>query len=362
MATVHPIASRRLSTANKAADLLGLCLGAPDPEQAEALLGELVGSHVEPLIFRIVSSRMRRHHLKHHSRIKDVASEAVVSFLLYVEELRKGSVAPAANLDSFVATLAARACNDYFRCAYPAFHSLRNKLRYLMERYPELARWKDPDSGVWLCGLAAWRLPGKRTRAAISDVDRVEGLEAALKSQHPADQLVQILSRINAPVPFNDLTLLMARLWNVQDASEEADEELECADLSRAVDVTLAQRQWLAILWKRIIELNRNQRAALLLNLKGPDGACGASLLVATGVATIRQIARAIELPDNEFADLWERLPLSDLEVASLLSLTRQQVINLRKCARARLTRQMNSLDEDGNVERNRTTNQVRTP
>lgn len=346
MASVHPIASRRSPSADKAAELLGAALAAPTAAQAESHLGELVSSHVEPLVFRIVSTRMRRHHSKHHSQIEDVSSEAVVSFLLHVEEVREGRAARLENLDAFVATLAARACNDYFRQAHPAFHALRNKLRYLMERYPELARWKDPASGQWMCGLAAWQGPGKPALRAAAHVDEMDGLAAALKAKHPADQLMQVFVEVNAPIPFNDLALLMARLWNVQEAAVEVEEEQEFADPGRGADVTLAQRQWLGVLWKRIAELNRNQRLALLLNLKGPEGSCGASLLVTSGVTTIRQIAQAVEMPDAEFADLWERLPLNDLEISTLLALTRQQVINLRKCARQRLTRQMNMAEQ----------------
>jgi hypothetical protein len=36
---------------------------------------------------------------------------------------------------------------------------------------------------------------------------------------------------------------------------------------------------------------------------------------------------------------LWDQLPLDDLSIAARLGVTRQQVINLRKAARARLAR-----------------------
>lgn len=342
---MHPMASKRSMTAEKAAGLFNAYLAEQNPDQAEAFLGELVVSHVEPLASRVVGFRLRRHSSTHQNQIEDVASEAVVSFLLHMGDLRKGRVAPVANLDSFVAMLAARACNDYFRRAHPAFHSLRNKLRYLFERYPDLARWKDPDSGIWLCGLAGWQEPEKRSRPAVLDLDRMAELDTGASKLHPADQLAQLFLKINAPIPFNDLALLMARLWNIKESAVETEEEREIADSGRPVDVTLAQKQWLAALWKRIGDLSRNQRAALLLNLRGPEGSCGASLLVSTGVATIRQLAHAAGFSDTEFAGIWERLPLSDLEIAGLLALTRQQVINLRKCARAKLTRQFQNLN-----------------
>jgi hypothetical protein len=346
MSTIHPIDSRRSSpaentTAAIATGLLNAYLEEKDLNRAESLLGDLVVSHVEPIALRVASYRLRRHNALHHNHVEDVASEAVVAFLLHMGNLRKGRAALVGNLDSFVAMLAARACNNYFRRANPAFHSLRNKLRYLFERYPDLSRWRDPDSGLWLCGLAEWQTSSTRGRAPVSDIDRLAELAIPAENLHPADQLANLFQRVNAPVPFNDLAVLMARLWNVRDGVADLEEEREIADSSCPVDVTLSQKQWLAALWNRICELTREQRAALLLNLRGPDGGCGASLLVTTGTATVKQIAQTVGIPDVDFAQMWGRLPLGDLEIAGMLSLTRQQVINLRKYARAKLSKQL---------------------
>jgi CRP-like cAMP-binding protein len=58
-------------------------------------------------------------------------------------------------------------------------------------------------------------------------------------------------------------------------------------------------------------------------------------------VAGIRQIAEVLGIPIEEFAKLWNRLPLDDLAIAERLGVTRQRVINLRKSARERLTRRV---------------------
>jgi hypothetical protein len=83
------------------------------------------------------------------------------------------------------------------------------------------------------------------------------------------------------------------------------------------------------------------QRRALLLNLRGTDGRGCIALLPLTGVATLQQIAAALEMPAEHLAGLWRSLPLDDIALAEQLSLTRQQVINLRKSARARLARRL---------------------
>ena len=85
----------------------------------------------------------------------------------------------------------------------------------------------------------------------------------------------------------------------------------------------------------------RPQRCALLLNLRDDGGGCALTSLPATGVASIRDIARVMEMAADTLAGLWKRLPLSDLEISTLLGVSRQQVINLRKSARDRLGRRL---------------------
>jgi hypothetical protein len=52
-------------------------------------------------------------------------------------------------------------------------------------------------------------------------------------------------------------------------------------------------------------------------------------------------IAGALEISRDRLAALWDQLPMDDLSLAATLNLTRQQVINLRKAARARLSRRL---------------------
>lgn len=333
-----PVSQIRSAAASKA-DLLDRYLVERDNGNAADRLGELVDGFVNSHARKIVNARLRRHGSAHDGQVEDVTSDTVVSFILYAEQLRQGGAAPIGNLEAFVAMLAARACNSYFRRVYPTFHGLRNRLRYLFEKYPELARWSDPESGEWICGLAEWRST-RSPKRTLEGVDGIEGLEWARGSRlHPADQLLRLFRQVGAPIRFNDLAVLMAQLWDVHELEATPLENQEFPDSSRSVDDTLDLKQRLSELWSRVLDLIPNQRAALLLNLKGADGSCGTSLLVATGTASIRQIAQAVSIPAAQFAALWERLPLEDLEIADLLGLSRQQIINLRKCARAKLAR-----------------------
>lgn len=105
----------------------------------------------------------------------------------------------------------------------------------------------------------------------------------------------------------------------------------------------LERRTYLSSLWEEILQLPVRQAAALILNLRDENRRSAAALLPLTGVATMREIARAIGMPAERFAEIWRWLPLEDAAIAELLGVTRQQVINLRKSARERLARRMRS-------------------
>ncbi|HEX7771867.1 MAG TPA: hypothetical protein VF435_05565, partial [Pyrinomonadaceae bacterium] len=77
------------------------------------------------------------------------------------------------------------------------------------------------------------------------------------------------------------------------------------------------------------------------LNLKDASGFGCITLFPAIGIATIRQLATALELSAERLAELWNELPIEDARIAELLGLTRQQVINARKSGRERLARRL---------------------
>jgi len=49
-------------------------------------------------------------------------------------------------------------------------------------------------------------------------------------------------------------------------------------------------------------------------------------------------------LTQCELNEIWSDLPLDDMTIAGRLDLTRQQIINLRKSTRLRLSRRMNNM------------------
>ena len=90
-----------------------------------------------------------------------------------------------------------------------------------------------------------------------------------------------------------------------------------------------------------MIDLPLRQRIALLLSLRDSEGSSVLYLFPMTGVTSILEIAKSLDIPAEDFADLWSKLPLEDNGIAERLGIARQQVINLRRSARERLARRM---------------------
>ncbi|MGH9832338.1 MAG: hypothetical protein ACREBD_06765 [Blastocatellia bacterium] len=329
---------------------------------SERLLAALVSEYVEPVIRQVIRAKLRvrfdhRGRASHNPDAEDLYSETLVQLLARLKECKASPDDKAiGNLRSYVAVLSYHTCYEYLRLKYPQRHNLKNRLRYLLTHQPGLALWEN-ESGDLLSGFATWR---EQIKAQTRN-DRLRQLlddpRAALQSEAPrggfqraslADLAAAAFNYANHPIELDDLVGIVAGLWGIKDRAEQAALREEGADpFARLAEpradaaAEVDHRLFLKWLWEEICQLPVRQRMALLLNLRDEQGGGVAALLPVTGIATLRQIAAAMEMAGEEFARLWPRLPLDDANIAGLLGVTRQQVINLRKCARERLARRM---------------------
>ena len=162
-----------------------------------------------------------------------------------------------------------------------------------------------------------------------------------------ADTLASIFNFVGQPIEFDELVSAVASLSGISEQPIESLADDEDA-VSLVPDVSepdpawrIEKRMFLQRLWEELEQLPRNQRAALLLNLRESSGFGCITLFPATGIATLRQLAAALDMTAESLAELWNDLPLEDAKIAELLGLTRQQVINARKSGRERLTRRL---------------------
>ena len=333
-------------------------LSASDASEADERLCELIEGDVRPLVTRILCQKATRSSVATPADVEDVAAECAAAVLERLADLRtRRDVEPVASLSAYAAVVAYNGWHRFLRERFPIRARLKNRLRYLCGHHPGLALWTDA-AGTLVCGLAAWggasaRVdPAARTAAAGHPGDAVA---RAVGAERRADRLTEaeaapaLIRWAGGPLHLDDLVELVGQLLGLADAppsrpavDDDGPAEVETiADPAPSALSVLSDREALRGLWAEIEQLPVRQRVALLLNLRDGDGRGVIALLPLTGVASIRGIAAMLEMPASELAALWPALPLEDAAIAERLGLTRQQVINLRKSARARLGRKL---------------------
>ena len=318
-----------------------------DESQSEELLARLIMEQAEPTIREIIGYKLRTlFHLDSADgqEAEDLYSDVVLSLIGKLRGMKGSSEAKAvANFRSYVAVTTYNACNKHLRKKYPQRNGLKNQLRYLFSSHIKLAVWED-SRGELVCGQADWRIENDKL-ASSDDVKRVYERVATPGSNNLVDVVLQALECLGSPIELDEMVGIVAGLTGVKDQQTEPTtgaHHLEAVDPLASPDRVAEMRDYLKLLWGEIRELPLRQRIALLLNLKDEQGRNQLAAFPVTGVASIRAIAISLEMTDEELASLWNQLPLEDLAIARRLSITRQQVINLRKSARERLHRRMN--------------------
>lgn len=332
-------------------------------EAESEILTRLLTEQASPVIKGIIRSKLHASGAV-DDRLRgqdaeDVYGEVITQLLARLRACKTSPGSDAiGDFRKYVAVTTYNAFYHYLRRKYPQRCRLKNRVRYLLTHQRELGLWESGD-GDWLCGFAAWRALGKDRPAGAGRLRQLQDAPQTLALQDIqrvslADLLSAILRQVGAPVELDALVNTVANVQGIKDLpiAMNSDEGEPSAGLRERpsdpranIATEMERRSYLQRLWSEILRLPPGQRAALLLNLRDvQEGVI--VLLPLTGVATIRQIAEACGIPAEEFARLWNDLPLDDAAVAVRLGLTRQQVINLRKSARARLARRMRALEE----------------
>jgi hypothetical protein len=305
-------------------DLLPRFLECADSAESEKLLEQLVQEQAAPVVERIVALKIRG------ATGEDVRSDVLTDLISRLRELKEaGDRDTIRDFRAYSAVAAYHGCDKYYRRAFPQRYRLETQLRYLLGKHVRLAIWIAAD-GEWVCGNKAWGNHRPRVKADRPDTSWASSRELAWLVE-------RILDESSAPVPFSELVERVAKHWRISDKRELRSYDL--AHQTPSVETKLAQRGWLKRLWSEIGALPRAQRISLLLNLRDERGEAALTLLPIAGVASLAQIASAVEMPVEELTRLWNGLPLDDLRIAHRLGLNRQRVIDLRRSARARLNK-----------------------
>ena len=328
-------------------------LAAVPPEEAEALLAELLVTHGQPLLQRAVERRLGRR--RRPADAADLANEATAELLARLRTLRADANAAAFRFDALATAVAANTVHRHWGRLFPEWGRLRKRLRYAVETDGGIALWRNPR-GELVCGLeGAGPESGEAAELEIAKCRAVLQEEDGGKARPVSELARRILARLARPIEFRALADMVARLSGVRDRPPLAlgDHAAAVPDPAPDAGQRLAERERLEILWREIRDLPPRQRAALLLNLRTSHGAA-LWIWADLGVARFDELAACLEMTPRELAELWNRLPLEDMEIAGRFGLERQQIINLRQAARQRLARRTQTGARAPIRERNR--------
>jgi hypothetical protein len=347
---IEPMSEQIASTPQCDAVLLPY-LQASDETAASAALEQLICESAQPIAREIIHSKLRVGQSANRDisddEAADLAGDVTLRLVARLRELKSDPIAKAVNsFRGYVAVTTYHACDEYLRKKYPRRHSLKNQLRYVITHSVGFAVWEG-DKGEFLCGLTVWKEQGRRAANRSRIRESLDQFPRSNKTKSsPPDLLAAIFDRAGGPLPLDDLVSLVADLWQIRDVAPAASIEGDPAGVrpdkteSRAgPDARMDERSHLERLWAEICELPLRQRVALLLSLRDSSGRGVLTLLPLIHIASLRQIAESLGMPGEKLASLWNQLPLDDATIAEYLAITRQQVINLRKCARERLWR-----------------------
>ena len=303
-------------------------------ERDDAL--EAVLADIQPVVRRVIARRRNAVSLLGAGAEDDMASTVVLRLLRRLNAMLVFAEDAITHLDDYVATLTYNTIYDFLRRRFPQRTRLRNRLRYVLQEDPRFSI--ETVDGVVTCGLRSW---GTLTSAgSATTLENLSFPGGAFDQSRPGDSLETILISLGAPVAFEALQRTVADLWNVTDG-ESPDALPFLSDPRRSQYDALESRDRLAAVWQELVNLPQSQRTAILLNLRDPDGLNAAAQFILLGIASFDELAHGMGLTPERLEMLWNDLPLSDLAIAGMLDLSRQQVINLRQTGRRRLGRRL---------------------
>lgn len=343
----------------EANSLIDIFAQTSDAFEQETALSALLTEHAQPIAKKIIRYKTR-------GAVEDgeeINSEVMLQLVGRLQKLKtQGNVEKIEDFDSYVAVTTYNACDRFLSRKYPNRRRLKNGLRYLLMHREGFAVWQDKNGG-YVGGFRRWQFG--ETESSNAKIENLrEDARAFLRDVKPEkswneqknayELLTAIFNWTNAPLEIDLLTSVCAEWWNVSDETIAIDAPqtddsgseraaVQIADARPDIYTENERRVYLSRLWNEILELPTRQRAAVLLNLKDENGRGVIDLWLVVGVASASKIAAALEMTPQEFAEIWNHLPLEDNRIAEILGLTRQQVINLRKSARERLARRMRS-------------------
>ncbi|MFL6528198.1 MAG: hypothetical protein ACJ8IQ_08875 [Chthoniobacterales bacterium] len=341
--------------------LLADFLEADDSATRDDALRSLLERDAAPIINGVLQRKQSK------GAEEDVTSAAREQLIRQLGALRSGErEAPIRDFRSYVAAIAYSAWADHLRNEHPERSTLLNRIRYLLENRTArkgFALWETSSGRKW-CGFPEWtanepQTPTPKLQWLLSDpvLAARQAFGNRYWQRNELSELIADLFRwLERPIELRDLVFVVAEVLEISgrtEAMEDPGDEPAIGTYPSAAE-ELIWKEYLLWLWRQISLLSPRQCAAFLLNSSVLRD------LELLGIASIRNLAPRFDMTAEHLAQVWQRLPLDDRDIAGELKCERQQVINLRRVARDTLSRAWQEFS--GNIAGNKTGSLASSP
>lgn len=317
----------------------------------------------QPIVYRIARS-MRASVARsplYDFNTQDIFGDVCVRLLQILRAFKDNpKKQPISNYAGLVATTTSTVFSDLLRLKDRQRRNLYEKVRHLISVNPALATWKDSE-GNTVCGYAAWR---PRKMSSARRTPSYSQLKLDFRSQefgqdqkrNTAELILLVLGNFGCPVRFDDLVDLVsmaAQGVQVQTVSINDTHYVQASPLvTYQPDIIAGQenQRLLHRLFEEIQKLRVEQRKSLLLNMTDSYG-FGIEWFIFTQIATEERLAQLLELTIEQFRQLLNELPMSDIEIARELGISERKVMNIRRAVRERLTRRRRAFFDRGSSD-----------
>lgn len=325
-------------------DVLRLFLNAPSEESSSEFFDLLMQNFALPVINKILRAKIKNWQTSSELNLviyEDLQNECCLKIVGLLRSRKNNPNAPPIeDFSAYCAKIVYNVWNSFVRDHSPKRESLKNKIRYALGKDAEFDIWQEKDEIC--CGLTAIE---RRFREFSAEelIVRVEDEVENFRSGGLETLLFEILVRADSAIRLNELVSIAARLWAVEDLAEASLEDFRAdGNLARQNQENEFEMHFtLSQIWREICELPVNQRIALLYNLRDERGREMLVMFFNFKIATLREIAQAMNLSVEECAEILPQMPMEDKTIAERMNLTAKQVANLRKVARENLRRRL---------------------
>ncbi len=326
-------------------DLLMPFLSAESEIDAEKFLNRLFEETITPQIRKGLTSYLTLS-IDEKDEIQSDAQTRVLGKLRKLRErvwLRTLLTTSIRNFLTYISTVTANCRNDFILRKKPVWRHTNHRLKRLQEETDCAWEFFTDDDDNKLVGLK-----GKsKQRSKIE----FEEIVSRVREKYPNHLFLKIQELVPIILEIADGALTKnALIKAILEITETAQfEEIEMPEgMSEYLNYNqdeylLAERQkrYLHIIWAEIRTFPAHLRKVWLLSLKESRKTEAVSLLLKKRIATIKEIADALEVSLEEFSEIFAKLPMSSREIADFLGIKdkgktskEQRVDSLRSIAR----------------------------